>query len=83
LHSLTRDEVILLCITGKTFSAVDPRLGEVAAEVAEAGREDVDKAVRAARKAFEEGPWPRMPGCVCTSFTLLFWYFDIFGFLDS
>lgn len=73
----------MLCITGKTFSAVDPRLGEVAAEVAEAGREDVDKAVKAARKAFEEGPWPRMPGCVCTSFytfILVFGYFWSFGF---
>ena len=28
--------------------------------MAEAGKEDVDKAVRAARKAFDEGPWPRM-----------------------
>jgi hypothetical protein len=28
--------------------------------MAEAGKEDVDRAVRAARKAFDEGPWPRM-----------------------
>jgi acyl-CoA reductase-like NAD-dependent aldehyde dehydrogenase len=29
-------------------------------QVAEADEEDVDKAVKAARKAFDEGPWPRM-----------------------
>lgn len=28
--------------------------------MAEADEEDVDKAVKAARKAFDEGPWPRM-----------------------
>lgn len=32
--------------------------------MAQAAAEDVDRAVKAARKAFEEGPWPRMPGCV-------------------
>jgi len=29
--------------------------------VARGRAEDVDRAVRAARKAFDEGPWPRMP----------------------
>lgn len=48
--------------SGKTFPSVDPRSEEVAVEVTQADREDVDRAVRAARKAFEDGPWPRMPG---------------------
>jgi len=43
---------------GKTFDTVNPATGEVIAQVAKAGREDVDRAVRAARQAFDEGPWP-------------------------
>lgn len=46
--------------SGKTFAIIDPRNEEVVFNMAEAGKEDVDKAVRAARKAFDEGPWPRM-----------------------
>lgn len=34
---------------------------QVIAEVAEGDVEDVNRAVKAARKAFEEGPWPKMP----------------------
>jgi acyl-CoA reductase-like NAD-dependent aldehyde dehydrogenase len=52
--------------TGKTFETYDPRSGEVIASVAEADRADVDLAVKAARKAFDEGPWPRMSGYVCS-----------------
>lgn len=32
--------------------------------VAEGDREDVDLAVKAAREAFDNGPWPRLPGSV-------------------
>ncbi|XP_028754408.1 aldehyde dehydrogenase family 2 member B7, mitochondrial isoform X1 [Neltuma alba] len=46
--------------SGKTFPTLDPRTGEVIAHVAEGDSEDVDRAVVAARKAFDEGPWPRM-----------------------
>lgn len=46
--------------SGKVFPTLDPRTGEVIANVAEADLEDVDRAVRAARKAFDEGPWPKM-----------------------
>lgn len=46
--------------SGKTFATVDPRTDEVIAHVAEGDKEDVDRAVKAARKAFDEGPWPRM-----------------------
>ncbi|XP_051203767.1 aldehyde dehydrogenase family 2 member B7, mitochondrial [Lolium perenne] len=46
--------------SGKTFPTLDPRTGEVIARVAEGDAEDIDRAVAAARKAFDEGPWPRM-----------------------
>nr|GMD24681.1 aldehyde dehydrogenase family 2 member B7, mitochondrial-like [Ipomoea batatas] len=46
--------------SGKTFQTIDPRTGEVIANVAEGDAEDIDRAVCAARKAFDEGPWPRM-----------------------
>ncbi|RDX89598.1 Aldehyde dehydrogenase family 2 member C4 [Mucuna pruriens] len=49
-------------VSGKTFETVDPRTEEVITEIAEANKEDVDIAVRAAREAFDFGPWPRMPG---------------------
>ncbi|GAU45868.1 hypothetical protein TSUD_187010 [Trifolium subterraneum] len=46
---------------GKTFPTLDPRTGEVIAHVAEGHSEDVDRAVAAARKAFDLGPWPKLP----------------------
>lgn len=45
---------------GKTFDTMNPATGEVLAKVAEAEAEDIDLAVKAARKAFDEGPWSRM-----------------------
>ncbi|TMA98805.1 MAG: aldehyde dehydrogenase family protein, partial [Deltaproteobacteria bacterium] len=47
--------------SGKTFETPNPATGEVLARVAEAGPEDVDRAVRAARRAFDAGPWPHTP----------------------
>ena len=46
--------------SGKTFETHNPATEEVLAKVAEGGKADVDKAVKAARKAFEEGPWRKM-----------------------
>ncbi|KAM3706428.1 hypothetical protein ACJW31_03G151300 [Castanea mollissima] len=46
--------------SGKTFQTLDPRTGEVIANVAEGGAEDINRAVAAARKAFDERPWPKM-----------------------
>jgi phenylacetaldehyde dehydrogenase len=46
--------------SGRTIDAVNPATGEVIATVPEAGREDVDRAVKAARTAFETGPWRKM-----------------------
>src|ERR1700720_3121213 len=46
--------------SGKTFPTYNPATGEVLAQVAEGDRQDIDAAVRAARKAFESGPWSRL-----------------------
>jgi acyl-CoA reductase-like NAD-dependent aldehyde dehydrogenase len=46
---------------GRTFTTFDPSTGLEIAEVAHAGAEDVDRAVAAARDAFENGPWATMP----------------------
>jgi len=47
-------------ISGKTFDSIDPATGEVLARVAEGDKADIDLAVKAARRAFESGPWPKM-----------------------
>jgi phenylacetaldehyde dehydrogenase len=47
-------------LSGKTFDVYDPSNEEVIAKVADCDRADVDLAVAAARKAFDQGPWPRM-----------------------
>jgi hypothetical protein len=44
--------------SGKTFESINPANEEVLALVAEGDKADVDEAVKAARKAFEEGSWP-------------------------
>src|SRR5271157_1611211 len=46
--------------SGKTFPTINPSTGEVIAQVAEADAADVDKAVAAARAAFERGAWRKM-----------------------
>ena len=46
--------------SGKTFATVNPATGEVICQVAEGDKADIDLAVKAARKAFEDGPWPKM-----------------------
>lgn len=47
-------------ISGDYFDDLNPATGESFARVASGGKEDVALAVGAAKKAFEEGPWPRM-----------------------
>jgi len=47
--------------SGKTFATVNPSTGEEICQIAEADAADVDKAVRAARAAFEHGPWRKLP----------------------
>ena len=46
--------------SGKTFPTFNPATGEVLAHVAEGDREDIDRAVKAARAAFETGPWSKL-----------------------
>src|SRR5450756_279581 len=46
--------------SGKTFETPNPATGKTLARIAEGGSEDIDRAVRAARTAFEEGPWSRL-----------------------
>jgi len=46
--------------SGKTFDTLNPATGEVIAKVAEGDKADVDKAVKAARRAFDKGPWRKM-----------------------
>ncbi|CAL1359472.1 unnamed protein product [Linum trigynum] len=49
-------------VSGRTFETIDPRTGETIAKVSEGDKEDIDLAVGAARRAFDHGPWPRLPG---------------------
>ena len=46
---------------GGTFESRSPATNEVIAIIADGQAADVDHAVTAARRAFDEGPWPRMP----------------------
>ena len=46
---------------GRTFETIDPATGEPIAEVSHAGAEDVDRAARVARAAFDDGPWRKLP----------------------
>ncbi len=47
--------------SGKTIDVVNPATGKVFAKAAAGGAADIDKAVQAARAAFESGPWPNLP----------------------
>ena len=47
-------------ISGKTFPTYDPSTGKVLAQVAEGAAEDINLAVSAARRAFDQGPWRKL-----------------------
>jgi acyl-CoA reductase-like NAD-dependent aldehyde dehydrogenase len=47
---------------GRTFESIDPFRGEPWAAVPDSGEADVDLAVRAARAAFDDGPWGKLTG---------------------
>jgi aminomuconate-semialdehyde/2-hydroxymuconate-6-semialdehyde dehydrogenase len=47
-------------LSGATFKSISPIDNTPCAVVAEGGPEDADRAIAAARTAFDEGPWPRM-----------------------
>ncbi len=46
--------------SGKTFATYNPATGAVLSNVAEGDKEDIDRAVKAARAAFETGPWSKI-----------------------
>ena len=46
--------------SGETYTTINPATEEVSARVAKGDERDVDAAVQAARRAFDQGPWPRM-----------------------
>src|SRR5271155_3399403 len=46
--------------SGKTFPTYNPATGEVLANIAAGDKEDIDLAVKAARAAFETGPWSKI-----------------------
>ncbi|MBV8559755.1 MAG: aldehyde dehydrogenase family protein, partial [Acidimicrobiia bacterium] len=46
-------------VSGKTIEVINPATEEVVGVVPEASEADVDRAVEAARTAFDEGPWPQ------------------------
>jgi len=45
---------------GRTFTTLNPSTNEPLAQVADGSAREIDDAVRAARRAFDEGPWPRL-----------------------
>ncbi len=47
-------------VSGKRFATLNPATEQVIAEVAEGNAADVDAAVKAARKAFDSGPWSKL-----------------------
>src|ERR1700691_1614993 len=46
--------------SGKTFPTYNPATGETLSHVAEGDKEDINRAVKAARAAFESGPWSKI-----------------------
>jgi gamma-glutamyl-gamma-aminobutyraldehyde dehydrogenase/4-guanidinobutyraldehyde dehydrogenase/NAD-dependent aldehyde dehydrogenase len=46
--------------SGKTFDCINPATGKAITQIAEGDKEDVDRAVKAARAAFDKGSWSRM-----------------------
>ncbi|MET1026348.1 MAG: aldehyde dehydrogenase family protein [Dongiaceae bacterium] len=61
-HQLLIDGKWVGAKSGKTFDVVNPATGLRLSSVAEAEAADVDAAVKAARRAFDDGPWSRMTG---------------------
>jgi phenylacetaldehyde dehydrogenase len=56
-HRMLIDGRFVPAASGKTFPVLNPATGEVITDVPEAEAEDVNRAVMAARRAFDEGPW--------------------------
>lgn len=61
-YGLFIDGEFVPAVGGETFESINPFNQEVVGVFARGKKEDIDKAVSAARKAFDAGPWPRMSG---------------------
>lgn len=59
-HQLLIDGQWVDAVSGQTFPIYDPATDQIIAHVAEGGKEDIDRAVAAARRAFDKGSWRRM-----------------------
>src|ERR1700691_4211476 len=59
-HQMYIDGRFVAAASAKTFPVYNPATGEVVTHVPQAEAEDVNRAVLAARRAFDDGPWPRM-----------------------
>lgn len=59
-HRMLIDGKFVGAASGKTFPVYNPATGEVVTHVPEAEAQDVDQAVRAARRAFDDSAWSRM-----------------------
>ena len=75
-------------VSGKTFPTYNPATGEVLAQVAEGDREDINQAVKAARDAFDNGPWRRATASergrlIWKLADLLEQHTEEFGYLES
>ncbi len=56
-HELLIDGAHVPAADGRTFETVDPATARPITTISQAGAEDVDRAVQAARRALEDGPW--------------------------
>ena len=75
-------------LSGKRIDVVSPSNGKVFATIPASSEADVDRAVRAARRAFDEGPWSRMPAvergrCLTRLFHLVEAHGDELAALES
>ena len=59
-HALFIDGKFVPAQSGETFDVINPATGEVFAKAAAGGAADIDLAVKAARRAFDTGPWSAM-----------------------
>jgi len=59
-HRMYVDGRFVTAASGKTFPVYNPATGDVIAHVPEAEEEDVNRAVLAARRTFDDGAWTRV-----------------------
>lgn len=59
-HRMFIDGEFVKSVSGKTFETLDPSTSAAIASIPEGSAEDVDRAVKAARAAFDHGPWPHL-----------------------